>query len=249
MPEQLIYDIIGGRLVLKADQDRQHDRYYFPAGLVDLVWGNSILAEWPVQAERIYEIVGGELVPVFAAAPTTDDDPCPVMVVPRRHRQRLYTDLDGLDPDGARRVLQHPVATERVYVKGADGLALTDAQRDPAKTYSDIGRDPDGATRYLEWTAEELAAREADRERWRVKQAKRPGRISYEELRARMTADERRAILTARRADWRVDDFVTWAASAAGGINLKGENVAEARTALVAAGVFTEKRAAEIFAS
>lgn len=78
--------------------------------------------------------------------------------------------------------------------------------------------------------------------------AAEPVFTSYENLRARMTQDERRAILTARRADWRVDDFVTWAASAAGGIDLNGDNVAEARAALVAAGVLTEDRAAEIFA-
>lgn len=71
---------------------------------------------------------------------------------------------------------------------------------------------------------------------------------NYENLRERMTPDERRAILTARRADWRVDDFVTWASSVGDRIDLMGKNVAEARAALVAAGVLTEERAVEIFA-
>lgn len=71
---------------------------------------------------------------------------------------------------------------------------------------------------------------------------------NYEKLRERMTQDERRAIMTARRADWRVDDFVTWASSVGDRIDLMGKNVAEARAALVAAGVLTEERAEEIFA-
>lgn len=71
---------------------------------------------------------------------------------------------------------------------------------------------------------------------------------NYEKLRERMTQEERRAILTARRADWRVDDFVTWASSVGDRIDLMGKNVAEARAALVAAGVLTEERAEEIFA-
>lgn len=53
--------------------------------------------------------------------------------------------------------------TERIYTRDAQGtLVAKEGGRAPGKTYSDIGRDPDGAVRLREWSDAEVAARAAE---------------------------------------------------------------------------------------
>lgn len=70
--------------------------------------------------------------------------------------------------------------------------------------------------------------------------------ITYAALRERMTTEERRRIIEARRTNWQIDDFVTWAAGA-GQIDLNSDGVKQARAALIGLAIFSEERAAEVF--
>jgi hypothetical protein len=73
-------------------------------------------------------------------------------------------------------------------------------------------------------------------------------RISYSALRARMSAAERQAVLTACRGNWQLDDFVRLA-QAEGEIDLASDVTAAAKAALVSGGLLTQERATEIFSA
>lgn len=55
---------------------------------------------------------------------------------------------------------------EKIFNRVGDKLIERTGARDPAKTYSDIGADPDGARRLLEWGDAEVAARAAESAAW-----------------------------------------------------------------------------------
>lgn len=74
-----------------------------------------------------------------------------------------------------------------------------------------------------------------------------PGIITYSALRARMTVDERMAIMIACQSQPAIQDFVLWAASVPM-IDLASADVEGAKAALVGTGLITADRAAVIFA-
>ena len=70
--------------------------------------------------------------------------------------------------------------------------------------------------------------------------------IPYGAFRARWEPEELEALFAAKKADWRIEDYVTLA-SAQGHVNLSGSTAAAARALFVALGVLSEERASAIF--
>lgn len=56
--------------------------------------------------------------------------------------------------------------SEKIFTHIDGKLVEKAGARDPAKTYSDIGADPDGTRRLLEWGDAEVAARAAESAAW-----------------------------------------------------------------------------------
>ena len=75
--------------------------------------------------------------------------------------------------------------------------------------------------------------------------ASTPAIVTYEQLRARLSAGEREAVLSSN--DWRVRDFTLWA-SANNSIDLRGRNASAAKALLVSLGLLTQQRADAVFA-
>lgn len=69
--------------------------------------------------------------------------------------------------------------SERIYVRNVQGeLVAREGGRMPARIYSDIGRDPDGAVRLLEWSDADVAAHEAQVAAGAARDATKPKAVS-----------------------------------------------------------------------
>lgn len=75
-----------------------------------------------------------------------------------------------------------------------------------------------------------------------------PVLVPYGVFRARWEPAELQALHEARKADWRVEDYVTLAA-AEGAVNLSGATALLAKALFIALGVLSEARAGAIFAA
>jgi hypothetical protein len=138
--------------------------------------------------------------------------------------------------------------SERIYTRDGNGAIVAKGEaREDGKTYRDIGRDPDGATRLYELTAADEAARAADEQRWAAKQATRPLKVDYATILERMRPEEYAKIGEAEARDAR---FKWWLERirAQGKVNIRSPEFAGARQAVIDAGLFAAERFDELFA-